>query len=304
MEGDYMLIPDRVFQVNGVRVNEKLIPADAVWTNEEKAKAAGHKVGDPYISSEKLSGGTGQIKGVTIHNTNDLPRVEDDAEQYVRATWPNQNMGNVRVHYYVDDNGAWQMLPLDMVGYHAGDTDDPNGGNRTTVALEVIMSGEDADSENDEKAEDNAARIAAQILFDNGLGIRQLYTHTYWINKKLGIIFEDPEKQKVYYAENVYKYCPEFILPHWPAFENRVQQYLDELKRTNRPPRREVGDIVFFKGGYNYMETNSETPTGNLKIAGEVIVTSVSNGKHPYHVKPTQDSTSNVHGWVDEFQLA
>ena len=35
--------------------------------------------------------------GVTIHNTNDLQNVEEDAEQYTRAPWPNANMNDARV---------------------------------------------------------------------------------------------------------------------------------------------------------------------------------------------------------------
>lgn len=298
-----MLKPDKITVINGVKVNEKLIPTDAVWTDKERAKESGKKVGDPYISAEKLSGGTGQIKGVTIHNTDDLENVDDDAEQYVRATWPNQNMGNVRVHYYVDDNGAWQMLPLDTVGFHAGDIGDKNGGNKTTVAIEVIMSGRDKDSEKDEKAEDNAARIAAQILFDNGLTVDQLYTHTYWINRREGAKFEDGELQKIYYKRDVYKYCPIYILPHWVVFEENVKKYLEDLKKINTTPKKKVGDIVYFKGGSNYRQSNSESPSGGVKNAGKAVVTSTAEAKHPYHIKPLDGGSATAYGWVDEFQI-
>lgn len=59
-----------------------------------------------YKADRRLSGGTGKVAGVTIHNTGDLPNVEEDAEQYTRATWPNANMNDARVHYYVDDINA------------------------------------------------------------------------------------------------------------------------------------------------------------------------------------------------------
>ena len=38
---------------------------------------------DRYKADRLLSGGTGKVKGVTIHNTNDLKNVEEDAEQYL-----------------------------------------------------------------------------------------------------------------------------------------------------------------------------------------------------------------------------
>lgn len=300
-----MLTRDDTYLMNGVTVVKKLVPDDAVWTNEQKAEEAGVKVGDSYKQNELLSQGTGVIKGVTIHNTDDLPGVVDDAEQYTRATWPNQNMGDVRVHYYIDENGAWQNLRLNEVGWHSGDTDDPHGGNRATVALEVIMSGKPEDTTADAAAVENAAKIAAQILYDNGLGIDQLYTHTYWINKKEGTIFPDKMVQNVYVRNGVYKVCPKYILPHWGAFVSMVQSNLEQLKQDNSSDRKyAVGDEVLFKGGTHFPEADSTIPVGNLRMPGSAVITHVSPGSlHPYHLAPAEGSKSDVFGWVDEFQI-
>ena len=98
------LTPDATRTEHGLVINEKIIPWGAVWPKDSGA----YKKGAQYKADRLLSGGTGKVKGVTIHNTNDLKNVEEDAEQYTRATWPNGNMNDARVHYYVDDINAWR----------------------------------------------------------------------------------------------------------------------------------------------------------------------------------------------------
>ena len=82
------LTPDATRTEHGLVINEKIIPWGPVWPKDSGA----YKKGAQYKADRLLSGGTGKVKGVTIHNTNDLKNVEEDAEQYTRATWPNANM--------------------------------------------------------------------------------------------------------------------------------------------------------------------------------------------------------------------
>ena len=130
------LTPDATRTEHGLVINEKIIPWGAVWPKDSGA----YKKGAQYKADRLLSGGTGKVKGVTIHNTNDLKNVEEDAEQYTRATWPNGNMNDARVHYYVDDINAWQNLREDEVGWHAGDGRKATGGNETTLSMKKIVS--------------------------------------------------------------------------------------------------------------------------------------------------------------------
>lgn len=158
--------------------------------------------------------------GVTIHNTDwiSVASGTTPAEQYTRATL-NGNMKDVRVHFYVDDVCAWQNLPLTLQGWHAADGS--GNGNRKTIAIECIMgSGNDARYE---KAEDNCARLAAQLLFDMGKGTESLYTHTHWLNVKAG---KTGTLDYLNTAKSPVKYCPVYILPHWQAFVAKVQAYL------------------------------------------------------------------------------
>lgn len=248
------LKPNTTYTMNGVTVNEKIIPDGTRWKSASKAKKAGFDAGDLYKKQQKLSGGTGKVQKVTIHNTDDLDNVHDDAEQYTRATYPNENMNLARVHFYVDDVGAWQNLkagtglcaadPLGSaeVGWHAGDGSTKDGGNMTSVSMEIIMNDNAA---HDAKAKDNGARMAAWLLWRHGLSIADLVTHTYWVSKAAGKTFSDVDRQCTNRISGK-KWCPTYIFAskvqataqkNWEAFKAIVKGYLDELngKKTEQP---------------------------------------------------------------------
>ena len=202
------LTPDKTTKINGVTVKEYLL-----------TKHNPNKIAMPTVAMD--------YEGVTIHNTDTINTATGttQAEQYTRAT-VNGNMNDVRVHFYADHIEAWQDLPLTLSGWHAADG---NGfGNRKTVAIECIMSS--AYNANDKKAEDNAARLAAWLLYQKGYGIDRLYTHSYHMNVR------DGKTGTVDYlntAHNAYKNCPAYILPHWSAFKLKVYSYLYELNKAS-----------------------------------------------------------------------
>lgn len=186
------LTPDKTRVEHGLTIHEKIIPWGAVWTKNYGKYTKGTK----YKADRLLSGGTGKVAGVTIHNTDGGA----DAETYTRATYPNQNMKDCRVHYYVDDVEAWQNLLETEVGWHAGDG--RGNGNETTISIEIIMRGKAIKS--DEASEDNGAKLAAILLVRHGLDIDKLYKHKDWSGKQ----------------------CPLYIIPHWDAFKAKVQAYM------------------------------------------------------------------------------
>ena len=206
-----ILKPDKTITVNGIKVNQYFL------TNHNP-----NKISMPA----KM---TGKVIGVTLHNTDDLPKVNDDAEQYTRATY-NGNMGTVRVHYYVDDVGAWQNLPLNWQSWHAGQSGKPAQygsyiGNTNTISIECIMKSADLSVEENAKARDNSARLIAYLLNKYSLTINDLYTHNYWVNIRNG------KKGSVDYLNKLddrYKGCPIFIRPKWDDFKSLVQKYMNE----------------------------------------------------------------------------
>ncbi len=227
-----MLEPDKTRVENGVTINEKIIPDSA---RANKYCASWCKAGEPMKPCRPLSYG---VTGVTIHNTKDLPNVEDDGEQYTRATWPNCNMGGVVVHYYVDDLCAWQNLRENEAGWHA--TDGTGRGNYGTIAIEVIMDG--PDGKRNAAAEANAAKLAASILHRHKLGIDRLYTHNHWMGLEDRIV------------PGAGKNCPVYILPHWDRFKASVKAQLDLLsgKGTSTPVKIAAGSKVQVQKGTVY----------------------------------------------------
>lgn len=173
---------------------------------------------------------TKSIIGVTIHNTDAIKAASGTtmAEQYTRAT-VNGNMNSVRVHYYVDNVGAWQNLPLTQQGWHAADGS--GNGNTRTIAIECIMSGKG--TAEDKAAEDNAARIAADLLKTYGLGIDCLFTHTHWLNVRDG---RKGSVDQLNVMRHPYKMCPLYILPHWQDFKAKVAAYMGEGVSKSEAP--------------------------------------------------------------------
>lgn len=203
--------PDSTFYVNGVRVNKYLL-------ND-------HNENNIPLPQENI----GELKGVTIHNTNDLEGVRDSAKRYTEATLDG-DMRDVRVHFYVDELGAWQNLETDSVSWHAADGID-GPGNTQTISVECIMSS--ADDPVSLKSRDNAARLAAYLLYSNGLDENDLYTHTYWLNLRDGLT---GTTDYLNILQNPYKYCPEFLLPDWYGFKAQVADYIDELENYGGSP--------------------------------------------------------------------
>lgn len=239
-----LLTPNTTYTMNGVPVNEKIIPDGTKWKDGTKAKNAGFAAGQLYKRNDPI----GNVRFISIHNTEDLKNVKDDAEQYTRATY-NENMGSVRVHFYTDENGAWQNLKAGTglckndpvgsaeIGWHAGDGSVVDGGNMTSIAFEVVMN---ESKTSDEKAMDNTARMVAWLLKKYNLTVNDVVTHTYWVNKSAGNKFGDRDEQCTNFVYGK-KWCPAYIfgstnhataLKNWKAFKQRIQNYLNQLGGT------------------------------------------------------------------------
>ena len=239
-----ILKPERTTVMNGVTVNQYLLK-------------------DMYPS-----GGMDRIRGVTIHNTDWITTAAETtpAEQYTRATL-NGNMGDVIVHYYVDNVCAWQNLPHKVHGWHAADGS--GDGNMQTIAIECIMDG--SGSERSKKSEDNAARLAAALLKQLGFGIDQLFTHQHWYSRK---------------------YCPAYILPHWEEFKRKVQGYLGETPSAPAPTemyriRKSWDDSKSQIGAYTNLESAKSVCKSGYYVFDE-------KGNKVYPLEDMKNSTSNI----------
>lgn len=169
---------------------------------------------------------TDKLLGITIHCTDDLPNVEDDGKNFAASTL-NGNMGGVVSSLYVDDLYAWQLMPFTHKNYTCGD-----GlygyGNARTISIEVIMDG--TTGVNNLKAKDNAARVAAYILYKNNMTANNLYTHNYWINKRNGVT---GSYDYMCTTQTPTRHCPYYILTDgkdgWTKFRKLVDSYIVQL---------------------------------------------------------------------------
>ncbi len=243
-----LLIADKVKILNGVTVKEFFLTK--------------HNPNGISLPAKR----NGECIGVTIHNTNRIKTAQGTtaAEQYLRATM-NGNMGTVRVHFYVDDTGAWQGLPLDMQSWHAGQQgrSDRNGsekGNGQTVSIEVIMDG--SGDEKDMKARDNAARLAAYLLDKYG---GQVYTHNYWCNLRNGRTGSIDELNRRY---DGYKGCPVFLRPKWDEFTGLVKGYRsDSVLTSDKMYYVQVGAFKTEENAQKYLKAVREHyPDAFIKI--------------------------------------
>ena len=262
-----ILTPDKITTLGGVIVKEYLL-----------TKHNPNHIAMPTVSM------AGKVIGVTIHNTDRIKTAAGTtpAEQYTRAT-VNGNMKDVRVQYYTDSICSWQNLPLSLSGWHAADGS--GNGNRRTIAIECIMNGS-GDAE-DKKAEDNAARLAAALLKQYGLGINHLYTHTHWLNVRDG---RNGAVDQLNTMHNSYKMCPAYILPHWAEFKKKVQSYLNAGTSTISAPstkqlyrvRKSWADTKSQLGAYSSLENAKKACKVGYSVFdsnGKAVYTNSRSGK-------------------------
>lgn len=150
---------------------------------------------------------------LTIHDTGN-PNKGADAAAHARYLKSDEAAkAPVSWHFTVDDKGAYQHLPLDEHGWHAGDGHGP--GNMTSVGIEVC---ENVDGDR-ARAEDNAAALVAWLLRTLNLGIDRVVPHRRW----------DPAKA-----------CPHLLLPRWGPFLNEVSKKMATMESSAWDPFQEL----------------------------------------------------------------
>ena len=73
---------------------------------------------------------------ITNHNTYNDASAKNEANNHNRA----YNHNSTSFHIAIDDVEVVQLLPFNRNAYHAGDGSVVNGGNRTSIGIEICYS--------------------------------------------------------------------------------------------------------------------------------------------------------------------
>lgn len=138
---------------------------------------------------------------IVIHNT------ANDASAENEVKYMQSNSNQVSFHYAVDDKQAVQGIDLWRNAWHAGDGGgEKSKGNREGISIEICYS--KSGGPRFEKAEQNAAELAAQLLIDFNWGLEKITKHQDYSGK----------------------YCPHRTLDMgWDRFIKMVEQKRNEL---------------------------------------------------------------------------
>jgi N-acetylmuramoyl-L-alanine amidase len=115
---------------------------------------------------------------ITIHDTANSA-IGADAEAHAKYLFSDAAASRpVSWHYTVDDKRIIHHIPDGEVAWHAGDGRD-GPGNRTSIGIEIC---ENADGDR-EKAEENAAELAAMLMLKYNITFDKLVQHNKWTGK-------------------------------------------------------------------------------------------------------------------------
>lgn len=172
---------------------------------------------------------------ITIHNT------ANDASARNEIAYMIRNNGEVSYHFAVDDKEVVQGIPVNRNAWHCGDGFFGTG-NRKSIGVEICYS--KSGGERYKKAEQNAIKFIAQLLYERGWGIDRVRTHQQWSGK----------------------YCPHRILS-----EGRLNQVLkaigDELDKLKNPVKEQPKEVKEVKEELKFFRPASREIYEKRKIS-------------------------------------
>lgn len=152
--------------------------------------------------------------GIAVHNT------ANDASAKNEIAYMKNNNNEVSFHIAVDDVEAIQAIPFNRNAWHAGDGGYGTG-NRNYIAIEICYS--KSGGSRFTAAEENAAKVIADICKQYGWGISQVKKHQDFSGK----------------------YCPHRTLDlGWQRFLNLVSKYLNGSSTVTPPSTGVAGSYL------------------------------------------------------------
>lgn len=184
-------------------VNDKYTKLLQTSSNVANDSAYGMAINTSYMMPSSLRNNYAMKPlYVTIHNTGNTAS-SAGALSHAKLQY-NGNTRDASWHFTVDYESIYQSIPCNEQAGHAGDS--TLAGNASSLSIEICENS----TTYMKQAEDNAAKLAAALLSQNGLGIDRLVMHNTWSGKD----------------------CPTDLIQGtrnsmgWSAFRERVNSYL------------------------------------------------------------------------------
>lgn len=218
---------------------------------------------------------------IVVHNT------YNDASANNEISYMINNTNEVSYHIAVDDKEAVQGIPFNRNTWNAGDG--RGKGNMEGISIEICYSKSGGDRFI--KAEQNAAKLIAQLLKERGWGIDRVTKHQDYSNK----------------------YCPHRTLDMgWQRFLNMVQGEMNGASYSVATPKLNEVNVFYkvktVKHGWLGEVSNLEDYAGweNSPITGIAIKVDKGSVKYRVHIKGGQwlpyvtgyDINNSMNGWA------
>lgn len=193
---------------------------------------------------------------ITIHNTGNPSSNAQNERGWLTNS---SNTRTASFHIVIDEKEAIEVIPLNEVGWHAGDGSGTSSGNRTSIAIEICESG------NYGQTLENAILLVASMLKERNWGIERLRRHFDWSGKN----------------------CPRLMNADgkwtgWMEFKQKVNDKLLEISDEDEPPHygeenggymmseEDANKIIKFLSAAYYATNDKEARVEFNRLANEL----------------------------------
>lgn len=162
-------------------------------------------------------------KYITVHDTGNPTAGAEQHGKYLKG----DSAANAPVswHYTVDDKVIVQHLPLDEIGFHAGDGKGP--GNMSSIGVEIC---EFTDPAKRAKAEDNAAELIAWLVSETKAKEKQ---HFDFSGKNCPRVIRSRPNGWAEFLKKVESFMGTAILGNAQATEEQAKEWAKQRKATD-----------------------------------------------------------------------
>lgn len=131
-------------------------------------------------------GGGNPATSITIHETDNW---DEGANAQMHADYVNGDSPS-SYHYAVDDVEAIKILSHDIRAWHAGDGKTSNGGNMTSISIEICVNRDG----NYLKAVQNTIELVRKLMKQENISPNKVYQHNHWSGKNCPRSLRDGNK--------------------------------------------------------------------------------------------------------------